>query len=75
VSATVLYGLIGLHVAAIAYYYFRKKQNLVKPMITGDQDISFEAQAADDSAKMRLLAAVIFALCAAGVYYVIKAQP
>jgi cytochrome b len=74
-SANVLYVLIGLHIAAVAYYYFRKKQNLVKPMITGDHEVPFDAPAADDSATMRLLAAVLFSACAAGVYFLVKAQP
>lgn len=73
VSINLLYVLIGLHVAAITYYYFRKKQNLVKQMITGDHEVPFDAPHADDSAKMRLLAAVIFLVCAAGVYLLVKA--
>lgn len=34
-ASTLLYGLIGLHVAAIAFHVLVKKNNLVKPMITG----------------------------------------
>jgi cytochrome b len=30
-----LFALLGLHVAAIAWYLVRKKRNLVKPMVTG----------------------------------------
>jgi cytochrome b len=75
VSANLLYLFIGLHIAAIAYYYLWKKRNLVKPMITGDQDVAFDAPAANDSAGTRLLAAVLLALCAAAVYYLVKIQP
>jgi hypothetical protein len=69
IGATLIYVLIGLHIAAIAYYCFFRKQNLVAPMITGDQEIDFDAIPASDSWKTRLFAAAIFLLCAAGVYY------
>jgi cytochrome b len=72
VSARVVYFLIGIHILAIAYYYIGKKQNLVKPMITGDKDIDGDAPSANDSWGMRLLAAGILALCAAAVYFVIN---
>ena len=32
----VLYAMIGLHLAAIAFYFVKKKRNLVGPMISGD---------------------------------------
>ncbi len=35
--------LIGVHVAAIAFYYFYKKDNLVKPMVTGQKIIKNDA--------------------------------
>jgi hypothetical protein len=31
----VIIALIGLHVAAVLFYFFYKRQNLVLPMITG----------------------------------------
>lgn len=72
VSIDVVYFLIGLHIAAIAYYYFVKKENLVTPMITGDKEASIDAHATDDSWRMRLLALAIFAICAAGVYCLVN---
>jgi cytochrome b len=71
VSGTLIYILIGLHIAAIAYYYFIKKDNLVRPMITGDKEVNVEGQPANDSWRMRLLALLILLVCAAGVYYVV----
>ncbi len=38
-SFNVLLILIGLHLAAIAFYFFLKKTNLVKPMITGSKEV------------------------------------
>lgn len=75
VSAWVIYFLIGLHLLAIAYYYVGKKKNLVAPMITGDKEIEGDAPSADDSWRMRMLAAGILAVCAAGIYYLINATP
>ncbi|AXS80648.1 cytochrome b/b6 domain-containing protein [Dechloromonas sp. HYN0024] len=53
----VLMILIGLHVAAIVYYVRVKKDNLVKPMITGHKEVSH-----GDSARGGSLPALIFAL-------------
>lgn len=39
----ILVGLIGLHIAAIASYFFIKKQNLVRPMITGKMEAAPDA--------------------------------
>ena len=75
VSAWVIYFLIGLHLLSIAYYYVGKKKNLVTPMITGDKQIDGDAPAANDSWGMRLAAACILAVCAAGVYLLINATP
>lgn len=71
VSATLIYILVGLHIAAIAFYYFRRKQNLVRPMITGDQEADYDAEPARDSAPMRILALALMAACAYAVYYVV----
>lgn len=71
VSGTLIYILIGLHLAAIAYYYFIKKENLVRAMITGDKDVAADAPSTDDSWRMRLLALAILAVCGVAVYFVV----
>ena len=38
--STVMFIAIGVHVVAIAFYAFFKKENLVKPMITGFKDVA-----------------------------------
>jgi|SRR3569623_41577 len=75
ISANLIYFLVGLHVVAILYYYFRKKQNLVKPMLNGDKVVNGDAPSANDSWPMRLLAAVILTACAVGVYYLVHLTP
>ncbi len=74
----VLVALVVLHLLAIAWYALGKKRNLVKPMLTGDQEIGLDAEgveAANDSWTMRLLALGLLALCAGGVYYVVTLPP
>jgi len=70
-NVKILYGLIGLHLSAIAYYFFHKRENLVKPMFTGFKD---SAAGADETAPGRgkpWHAALLLAACAAGVYILV----
>jgi cytochrome b len=60
-----LYALVGLHIAAIAYYTTFRRVALVRPMITGDR-CDVEALPAEDGWKMRLRALVL-AVAAAGL--------
>ena len=50
-----LYALVGLHVAAIAYYTTFRKVALVRPMITGDR-FDIDGPSADDGLALRLRA-------------------
>ncbi|MCZ4317034.1 cytochrome b/b6 domain-containing protein [Comamonadaceae bacterium G21597-S1] len=60
-----LIALIVLHLLAIAYYYFAKRNNLVKPMIDGDKSVaSAGLRGSRDDAVSRLAAAVVLAACA-----------
>jgi len=66
VSFKILLVLIALHLGAIAFYFFFKKTNLVKPMITGrkliSEDTSEELQfQIKKSGKAHLLIAVLIA--------------
>lgn len=57
--------LVALHVAAILAYFLKKRENLLKPMITGDKTLPFPAPASSDRARDRIKAAFIFGCCAA----------
>jgi cytochrome b len=63
--------LVVLHIAAIVYYFVAKRRNLVRPMITGDKPLDAPAPPSIDTAGSRLLAAVLLALCAGGVGWVV----
>lgn len=57
-----LLGLIVLHLAAIAYYYVAKRENLVKPMVDGDKTLANATlPGSRDDAVSRLAALVVLA--------------
>ena len=59
-----LLALVGLHLAAIAFYRWRGS-NLVLPMLTGDKALPADVPASRDNAATRLLALVVLAGCVA----------
>ena len=63
IGATVLYILVALHVAVIFYYLYKKKENLLVPMIQGDKQLSVTVEPSRDDAGSRAVAAMVFALC------------
>ena len=66
-------GLVVLHIAAILFYLWKKKDNLIKPMLSGDKPGA--AASSRDDAASRLMAAVIFGICAAFVYWLVNLKP
>ena len=56
--------LVATHVGAIAYYYFRKKLNLVKPMLDGDKHLPADTPASADGWRQRVLALALALVCA-----------
>jgi cytochrome b len=68
----VLTALVVLHIAAILFYLFKKKNNLIRPMVSGDKALDFAATPARDDAVSRSIAAIVLALCAGCVYGVVR---
>lgn len=64
--------LLVLHVAAILYYLLERRHNLFKPMLTGDKQLVAPAPSSIDNSRSRVLAAVLFAACAALVGWVVN---
>ena len=64
--------LIITHIAAILFYFFKKHENLIKPMLHGDKLLPANTPASTDTAATRVLAAVILAACAAAVYWLVN---
>lgn len=71
VGKLLLIVLVALHLLAILFYKWVKKDNLVRPMVLGDKQVSDAVPSAQDSAASRLLALVIWALCVAVVYGIV----
>lgn len=63
----------GVHVLAIAYYWFGLKDDLVKPMWNGWR--AFDAGVAQPPMRAAWLAAVLLALAAAAVYWLVVVYP
>lgn len=64
--------LIVLHVLAIAFYQWRKKQNLIGPMIHGDKPAVPGIVGSRDDVATRLLGVVVLAACAGAVLWIIR---
>ncbi len=59
----ILMGLTLLHIAAILFYLYKKKQNLIRPMLTGDKQLSQPMPAARDDTKKRTQAFLLYICC------------
>ena len=64
--------LVLLHITAIVFYLLRRKQNLVRPMLTGDKRLGQGVPASADGAANRVLAALLVAGCAALVGWLVS---
>lgn len=65
----IILALVVLHIAAILFYLWRK-ENLIKPMLNGDKQLSFDVPASRDDPASRIAALVIFGVCVAFVVWV-----
>jgi cytochrome b len=72
VGSKVLFALIVLHIAAIVFYLYKKKENLIRPMLHGDKHLPTPVDASRDDTASRAVAAGVFVLCAALVYGVVS---
>ena len=72
INVVLLYVLIGLHLAAVAFYFFRGRDNLVKPMLTGFKDAEPARGETAQAAGSIWLAAALLAACAGCVYLLIN---
>ena len=62
--------LVVLHVAAVLYYQWRKRRNLLAPMIHGNMPLPAGTPASADSAGRRIVALTVFAAAAALAWWV-----
>jgi cytochrome b len=67
----VVIGLVVLHVAAILFYLWKKRDNLIWAMLKGDKQVTHAAPSSRDDALTRLAALVLLCLCAAAVTWLV----
>ncbi len=72
VGQWLLIALVVLHMGAILFYLIKKKDNLIKPMIHGDKQAGNQVASSRDDWRSRLLAAVIFGICAGFVSWLVR---
>ena len=71
----ILIALVALHVAAIFFYLFKKRHNLIRPMLLGDKHLPSTTPASADGLQQRLLALVLVLICVAGAAWVASLAP
>jgi cytochrome b len=71
-NADLIIALVVLHLLAIAFYLLRKRENLVRPMLTGDKPAIEPRLASRDDAALRARAALVLAVCAAAVWWLVS---
>lgn len=67
-----IYALVALHLGAVLFYLWRRKNNLVRPMISGDKPVAGEAMPSRDDAGSRLVALVVFVVCGGAVAWLVQ---
>ena len=65
-----LLALVALHVAAILFYLWKKRQNLIKPMLSGDKILPTGTPASADGLAQRAMALLLWLACMAGAWWV-----
>lgn len=72
VGKFIVLALVVLHLLAIAYYKWVKKQALVRPMLIGDKQVPVVVPSARDTALTRLVALLLLGLCSAAVSWLVR---
>src|SRR5262245_37529441 len=68
----VLFALIALHVAAALYYLWGKRENLILPLFSGRKKVPEALHAQESRGGPLWLAVLLLALCAGGVYLLVR---
>jgi cytochrome b len=63
----IIIALVVLHISAVLFYWLKRRQNLIAPMLHGDKHLAGDVPAATDSAVSRAIALAIAVACAIGV--------
>ena len=72
VNRYVLLALIAVHVAAALYYLWGKRENLILPLFTGSKQVRGVQEVPEPHGGPLWLALLLLAVCAAGVYLLVR---
>ena len=72
VGQWILVALVLLHIGAVLYTLVRRKDNLIRPMITGDKELAQAGPESRDTIGTRLLALALLAVWAAAVAWLVS---
>jgi cytochrome b len=75
IGKVVILSLVALHVLAIAWYFYKKNENLLRPMLTGDKMSHDNAPASKDRPVDWLKAILLMAASAYAIYKLINLVP
>jgi cytochrome b len=72
VGKLVLLLLVALHIGAILFYLFKRRENLIRPMLTGDKWDPADLPSSRDDRRSRTMALVLAVVCAALVWALLR---
>jgi cytochrome b len=72
VGQWLLIALAAVHVGAIVFYLVKKRENLVRPMVMGDKNVTVEATSSRDDLGSRVIALVLVAIFAGLVAWIVS---
>lgn len=71
VGQLLIIALVLLHLAAVLFYLWKKRDNLIRPMVIGDKQLDHAALSSRDDTVTRLAALVLLGACAAAVAWLV----
>jgi cytochrome b len=74
IGRLILFALVALHVVTVLMYWWKKRENLIKPMVRGDKELADDVnvESSRDDAASRIAAAVVLGLCAGVVTWIVR---
>ncbi|MDM0115607.1 cytochrome b/b6 domain-containing protein [Variovorax sp. J22R133] len=70
VGKWIILALVCMHVAAVLFYVLVRRHRLVRPMVLGDKLVSHRAMPSRDDTASRMVALMVFAVCAGFSYWI-----
>ena len=74
IGRLILFALIALHIVTVLLYLWKKRDNLITPMVRGDKELATDVvvQPSRDDSASRIGGAIVFAVCAGAVAWIVK---